>query len=133
MGEARRGKSRPQRATQESAKWTPDLSECRDFNSTVEIPPYGRMIVRMNLDLQDRVVEFNIIQQVRVNRWETVCRACTHHAELHIHWYTRSGYESREVLRPINHQHDVMRAYEDMYERILADWDDNVRRWNGER
>jgi hypothetical protein len=125
-------RERPANEPAAVAAWSPDLSQCKEETYPIEVGPEHRLMVRMNLDPDERIVEFNLIQLVRVGVWTPVYRVCTSHAMVHVHRYRRDGTTDRIELAPITSVNDVMRAFDEQYGAILDGWDDNLRWWNGE-
>lgn len=105
-----------------------ELSEERiDF----DLGDDGRCIQTM-LFHRNQVVWFSVVTQVAIDgHWYDVARADTCHDEAHLHRYVRGrrAEVGRHVLRSIGTIEDAEAGFDEACDRLLDDWEDNVRRW----
>lgn len=114
-------------------RWVRDLDDPPNETEWVmDLGPTGYLVVREVLDRDGDVVDFAMMQFLRGAAGEyEICRYDTAHDELHIHYFTQAGTESRESMFVLESVHDVKRAWDEAYNRILSEWEDNEGRWHG--
>jgi hypothetical protein len=117
---------------EEQARWSPDPEQVTDWDYVQEIPGVGRIAGRHGLDKEnDRLLEFALTAQVEHGGgWANVARIDTAHGSVHMHIFNQRGDKiALEELRPVYGPEDVSRGYDEAEHKLIAEWEENLRRW----
>lgn len=116
--------------------WLPGSAECLAEEFDFLLGTKAQMCVFL-MTCDKRTVRFVLVQKARsrdTGRWEEVARVDTAHNEVHVHRFDRDHNQlSREVIRPIRSFADVGEGFDEAYDLMLNQWEDNERRWRDGR
>lgn len=123
--------------------WVPPHPDEHAEPTTFEFTPEGanptedRIKVRMvmHIERDHQLLDFAVVHQTFYRqRWRDVAKAdSSHDDEVHIHRYSRRTGEqvgNTEQVCPVTCQTDIETGYDTAYDRIVADWRTNKRRWH---
>lgn len=83
------------------------------------------------------LVSFSVWQDVYLEEaWRHVVRIDSWHGNVHRHDFTSDGNNRRTILEviPTDHPERVLERWRNWAEDIImSEWDENVRRWRGDR
>jgi len=124
----------------EPPSWKPPSDEC-DPAETYTVAPPGAEESEERVKLRiithtssSMTAEFAVVHQTyRNGDWHTVTAADScHDGEVHLHRYARST-DARvgepEHVRQVASLEDLGDGYNEAYEQVVENWDDNKRRW----
>jgi hypothetical protein len=119
----------------------PPPEECEEFEAFIVLEVLQELRMRFLL-WQDRyMVEFAVMQITRSHgQWRQVARIDTKHAHVHRHQLHKANpddtvgdVQSLEEI-PADRGWDVIdRWYEEALKLMQNEWQDNLRRWKGDR
>jgi hypothetical protein len=117
---------------EEQARWEPDPEQVADWNYVQEIPGVGRILGRQGLDKENgRLLEFSMTAQTEFGAgWADMARIDTAHGSVHRHIFDQRGAKiALEELLPVYGPEDVSRSYDAAEIKLIAEWEENLRRW----
>ncbi len=124
-------------------EWLPSADELETHTYSMAIPgadpTLDVLVVRMMVVVvTDTMVDFALMHQTRLHPWQPFTNAvmadASHHDEVHLHRYGRSGLADVQdpvvIFEPIEDLNDLQEGYCQAYDIIVVEWEENKRRWN---
>lgn len=126
-------------APEEERYHPPPLNACEEFTIPIRLPQGGGELRVRFATYQNLVVDFAVVQIVRIDgKWEVVAKIDCDRGVIHRHQYARDTGEDLWDHRPLyvvpteQSWQVVDRWYEKAVDMMEDEWEDNLRRWNGD-
>lgn len=124
---------------QERRYYPPPLDACDEMTVPVRLPQPGNELRLRYAVYRDLIVDFAVVQIVRVEGdWVNVAKIDCDRGVIHRHQYEREtgrdilDHEPLYEIPPDRGWEVVDRWYDQAVQLMEDEWEDNLRRWNGD-